>query len=262
MTEPLALDRRLRPRGLLAGQRHAERTDAVLARGMANHPAPAATDVEQAHAGLEAELAGDQLVLGRLRLVEVIARVAEQRTGVRHGRAEDPLVERVRHVVVVLHRAGVAAPRVPQPLQRASPGRRRLLRRWRRRPQPLPAEPAHQLERLRRRTAAAAAARASSRSASYGSPGCTPRSSRSPRDVRARHAQVAGCGEQVRQATLGRHVQPDASSPPRRRLCRRTPVTRTGGSPSTTACTRSATVVLGPLALSGGRSHRRPTALS
>ena len=44
------LDRGLRPRGLLGGQRHAERPGAVLARRVQHHAAPAAADVEQPHA--------------------------------------------------------------------------------------------------------------------------------------------------------------------------------------------------------------------
>src|SRR6478752_4958365 len=47
VVEPLLLDRLLRPRRLLARQRHSERVHAVLASGVADHPAPAAAEVEQ-----------------------------------------------------------------------------------------------------------------------------------------------------------------------------------------------------------------------
>ena len=46
------------------------RVHAVLAGGVPDHPAPAAAEVEQPLAGLEVELAGDQVVLRVLRLLE------------------------------------------------------------------------------------------------------------------------------------------------------------------------------------------------
>ena len=70
VVEPLLLDLLLRPLGLLPRQGHAERADAVLPGGVADHAAPAAADVEQSLAGLEVELAGDQVVLRELRLLE------------------------------------------------------------------------------------------------------------------------------------------------------------------------------------------------
>ena len=118
VVEPLLLDRLLRPRRLLARQRHAERLDAVLPRGVADHAAPAAAEVEQPLAGLEVELAGDQVVLGGLRLLERRVRGRVERAGVGHRRAEDVLVERVGDVVVVVDRLGVARHRVPHALDR------------------------------------------------------------------------------------------------------------------------------------------------
>jgi len=106
--QPLPLDRGLRPGGLLGGQRDPEGLDAVLPRGVHHHAAPAAADVEQPHALMEPELAGDQVELVDLRLFQrgVLARVAG--AGVGHRRPEHPLVEPVGHVVVMGDRPGVA----------------------------------------------------------------------------------------------------------------------------------------------------------
>ena len=114
------LDRGLRPGRLLRGQRHPERPDAVLARGVHHHAAPAAADVEQPHPWLQRELARDQVELGRLRLLQgrVLRRVAG--AGVGHGRAEHPLVEGVGHVVVVRDRARVPLPGVAPARQPAA----------------------------------------------------------------------------------------------------------------------------------------------
>ena len=107
--QPFPLDRGLRPGGLLGGQRDPEGLDAVLPRGVHDHPAPAAADVEQPHARPEPELAGDQVELVDLRLFQrgVLTRVAG--AGVGHRRPEYPLVEPVGHVVVMGYRPGVAA---------------------------------------------------------------------------------------------------------------------------------------------------------
>ena len=133
VVEPLAVDRLLGPRRLLARQGHAERLDAVLPGGVADHAAPAAADVEQPLPGLEVELAGDQVVLLGLRLLERRVLGREDRAGVGHRRAEDQLVEAVGDVVVVVDHLGVAAHRVPQALDRPAPARQVLLRRRRRR---------------------------------------------------------------------------------------------------------------------------------
>src|SRR5690606_10365906 len=86
-------------RGLLLRDGHADRLDAVVGRGVRHEAAPAATDVEHAHAGLQAELAADQVELGFLGAGEVVgvlpvaARVRQP--GVEHG-----LVEVIAEVVV------------------------------------------------------------------------------------------------------------------------------------------------------------------
>ncbi len=128
--QPVADDGLLRPRRLLRRQGDTECLDAVLAGGVPDHAAPAAADVQQPHPGLERQLPGDQFVLVGLRLLQggVLVRVAG--TGVGHGRAEHPLVERVGHVVVVRDGRGVPALGVPLPADPAAPhphllGRRR-----------------------------------------------------------------------------------------------------------------------------------------
>ena len=84
---------------------------------MEHHAAPAAADVEEAHPGLEVELAGHQLVLGRLGRLEADARVGPHAAGVRHRRAEHEGVEVVRDVVVVGDGLGVAGLGVAQAVQ-------------------------------------------------------------------------------------------------------------------------------------------------
>ncbi len=56
-------DRLLCPLSLLSRQGDTECLHAVLLGGMHDHPAPSAADVQQAHAGLEGELSGDEVVL-------------------------------------------------------------------------------------------------------------------------------------------------------------------------------------------------------
>ena len=149
--EALPLDRLLGPGGLLPRQRHADHLDAVVLGRVPDHPAPAGPDVEQPHARLEAELAGDQVVLRELRLLQRGLLGREAGAGVGHRRPEDHLVEPVRDVVVVVDRPGVAAPGVPEALDEPAPLGQRLLRRRGRRLEPAPAEPPGDLERLRRR---------------------------------------------------------------------------------------------------------------
>jgi hypothetical protein len=107
--QALALDGGLAPGGLLRGQRDAEGLDAVLPRGVHHHAAPAAADVQQPHALMQAQLARDQVELVGLRLFQggVLVRVAG--AGVGHRGPEHPLVEPVGDVVVVRDRLGVAA---------------------------------------------------------------------------------------------------------------------------------------------------------
>ena len=120
--QPLVGDRLLRPFGLLAGQRHTDRLDAA-ARCIAHHAAPAASDVEQPVTGLQMQLLEHQPVLVLLRLFQRRVDVRIARARVRHRRTEHPLVERVRHVVVVVDGFGVTSFAVPQPFRDPTPPR-------------------------------------------------------------------------------------------------------------------------------------------
>lgn len=148
VTEPLPVDRQLGPVGLLLRERDAERLDAVVLRGVADHATPAAADVEQPLTGLEVELAGDEVVLVLLRLLERRVGGGVDRAGIGHRRAEHHLVEAVGHVVVVVDDLRVASTTVPQALHDTAPPRQVLLRRGRRRDEVLPPEAADQLQRL------------------------------------------------------------------------------------------------------------------
>ena len=90
----------------------------MLGRGVHDHRAPPAAHVEQPHARLQRQLLRHQLELRRLRLLQrrVGRRVDRARVG--HRRPEHPLVEGVRHVVVVRDRLAVALLGV-QPARRA-----------------------------------------------------------------------------------------------------------------------------------------------
>ena len=180
VVEPLLLDPLLRPRRLLARERHADRVHAVLAGRVPDHPAPAAAEVEQPLPGLQVELAGDQVVLRGLRLLERRVLGGEQRAGVGHRRTEDHLVERVGDVVVVVDRLGVAAQRVPQPGDGSAHPRGRLLRRRRDGLEVREPHRTQQLDRLGGGGPLEAQVALDQLRASYGSPGCTPCSSRSP----------------------------------------------------------------------------------
>ena len=83
-----------------------------MLRGVDQQRAPAAADVEQPLAGLEAQLGADQLELALLRGFQRLAGVGEVRARVDHARAEEKPVEVVRDVVVVLDRGLVARERV------------------------------------------------------------------------------------------------------------------------------------------------------
>ena len=113
--------------GLLPADRDADCLHSIARRRVDGHRSPSATDIEQPHALalVEAQLAGDEVVLGRLGVVERHAVVDEAGAGVRHRIAEDEPVEVVADVVVVADRPRVAAQRVAATLQP------RLLR-WRR----------------------------------------------------------------------------------------------------------------------------------
>ena len=87
---------------LLLRQRDAVRGDAVVLRRVADEPAPAAADVEEALARLQAQLAADHLQLVALRLRDVVVPVGVVGAGVDHLRIEEERVEVVRQVVVEL----------------------------------------------------------------------------------------------------------------------------------------------------------------
>jgi tetratricopeptide (TPR) repeat protein len=123
------LDRLLGPERLLLRQRDAERLDPVLAGRVHDHAAPAAANVKEPHARLQVKLARDEVELVLLRLFErgVLGRV--DGAGVRHRRAEHPLVEAVGDVIVVGDRACVALLRVHGTDGEPPPRDRNLLRR-------------------------------------------------------------------------------------------------------------------------------------
>ncbi len=125
LAQPPVDDRLLGPLGLLAGQRHAQRLHPVALGGVHDHPAPAAADVQQPHPRLQPELAGHPLVLGLLGELQGGVRRGEHRAGVGHRRPEQPLVEPVRHVVVVRDRRAVAGQGVQPPPRPGLLGRQR-----------------------------------------------------------------------------------------------------------------------------------------
>ena len=115
--QPVGLDPRLCPGGLLGGDGDPDRVDPVVPGGVSHEGPPAASDVEQAQTGSKGELLADQLhlgVLGRLQGpgASPLAVLVPQGTRVDHGRTEHELVEVVGHVVVVVDRRGVGLPRV------------------------------------------------------------------------------------------------------------------------------------------------------
>ena len=209
VVEPLALDRLLRPQRLLLGQRDAERPHAVLAGGVAHHAAPAAADVEQPLAGLETELARDQVVLERLRLLQrrVGARVA--RAGVGHRRPEHELVEPVGDVVVVVDRLGVAGHRVPHALDHPAPAGQVLLRRRRRRLELGQAQPADHPQRVAHRRHPEVRVLLHQRDRGVRVAGVHAGDLEVAGDVGPGEPEVARRGQQVAQAALVAQVQPD-----------------------------------------------------
>jgi len=62
---------------------------------------PAAADIEEAFARLEAELAADQIELGLLRLIERVIRLGEVGAGVDHAPIEPETIESVTDIVVI-----------------------------------------------------------------------------------------------------------------------------------------------------------------
>jgi hypothetical protein len=84
----------------------------VALGGVGGEPAPAAAEIEHAHAGTQADLLAHQRELGFLRLVERGGTGRPQRAGVEHAAIEHGLVEIVADVVVVLAVAERAADRL------------------------------------------------------------------------------------------------------------------------------------------------------
>ena len=78
LAEARLRDALARELGLRLGQRDADHLHAVLARGVDREAAPAAADVEHAHARRQAELARDQLEFRALRVLRASARPCEK----------------------------------------------------------------------------------------------------------------------------------------------------------------------------------------
>src|SRR5215218_3459430 len=99
--ETEALDLLLRVGDLLLGQRDAVGGDAVMLGRVAGQRAPAAADVEERLAGLEAQLAADDLELVLLHPVDVVVPIRAVGAGVDHLVVEPERIEGVRDVVVI-----------------------------------------------------------------------------------------------------------------------------------------------------------------
>ena len=117
------------PVHLLVAEGDADHPGVMVAGGVDGHRPPPAPHVEQPGPGapVEPELAADQLVLGRLGLLEGGGRRDEPGARVGPARAQHQLVEVVAHVVVVADRPGVPGRRVDPT------GGTGLLGRWRQR---------------------------------------------------------------------------------------------------------------------------------
>ena len=88
---------------LILAQRQADDVDVVVLDGAHHGRAPAAADVQQRHARLEAEFAQRQIDLGDLRLFERHVVALEVRAAVGLRRVEEQPEEVVGQVVVRLH---------------------------------------------------------------------------------------------------------------------------------------------------------------
>ena len=86
---------------LLLGEGDAGDVGAGDAGEVERHAAPAAADVEDAGAGADEELGGDQALLGELGLVERHVGVLEEGAGILHVAVEEEPVEPLVEVVVV-----------------------------------------------------------------------------------------------------------------------------------------------------------------
>ena len=113
VVDPRLDDGLLRPRRLGLGERDAKDADAVLARRVDHHAAPAAADVQQAHARLERRACARRGRTSRTAPPRATPPPWDRSRTCRPSRAEHPGVEQVGHVVVVRDRLGVAASRVP-----------------------------------------------------------------------------------------------------------------------------------------------------
>src|SRR6266542_1113710 len=105
--EPFSSDALSRPLGLGPRERDAVGAHAVVLGGPHREAPPPAPDVEQALAGLEPELAADQIELVLLGLLELAVGVTVVRAGVHHERIEKERVELVGDVVVMGDRARI-----------------------------------------------------------------------------------------------------------------------------------------------------------
>ncbi len=209
VAEPLALDRGPGPLGLLGREGHAQCAYAVLAGGVAHHRPPSAADVEQPLAGLQRELAGDQVELRRLCLLQRRVDRVVERAGVGHRRPEHQLVEPVGDVVVVGDDLGVAGHRVTQALDRAAPPRQVLLRRRRGRAQVRQAEAAHDGHGLARGRHPELGVVLEQHQRVVGVAGVHAREVEVEAGVGPREAEVAGGRHQVGQSPLRAEVHPD-----------------------------------------------------
>src|SRR5690349_5518692 len=97
---------------LISADRDAGRERAVDRCGMREQRAPATADVEKALAGVEIELAADQLELRALRFGQRFLARREERARIHHVVAEKEAIEIVGHVIVKADRVSIPAPRV------------------------------------------------------------------------------------------------------------------------------------------------------
>ena len=96
---------------------------AVVSGGMDGEAAPAGADLQQAHAGREAQFPADAVELGDGGLFHGAVGALEDAAGIGHGRIEEQLVEIVAQVVVggdvpAAAAAGVVVQTVQQALER------------------------------------------------------------------------------------------------------------------------------------------------
>jgi hypothetical protein len=97
---------------LVTAHRHAECAHAVMLGRVHHQRTPAASDVEEALARMQHQLAADVVQLLALRLVQRIGIVTEIRAGIHHALVQPEAVEVVGHVVVVADRTPVGGTRV------------------------------------------------------------------------------------------------------------------------------------------------------